>query len=71
MRRLFSHRVISDPVLDPHEDHLLRSRAGPGCQGGLGARVVLLLHHLVSDGGPGGAGGHAGVPVEVCGPGPA
>ena len=67
-----THRVVSDPVLDPHQDHLLGPGAGPGGQGALGGGggVVLLVHHVVGDGGPGGAGRHAGVPVEVGGAGP-
>ena len=60
-----SYRIIFDPVLDPHQDHLLSSRPRSGRHDAPGPGVVLLLHHLVGDGGPGSAGGHAGVPVEV------
>ena len=70
-RKYFSHRIVSDPVLDPHQDHLLGPGPGPGGHGALGGPglVVLLVHHVEGHGGPGRAGRHAGVPVQVGGPG--
>ena len=62
---LGTHRVVPDPVLDPHEDHLLGAGAAPGGQTrpGPGPRL-LLVHHLDGEGGARRGGRHAQVPVE-------
>ena len=61
------HRIVLDPVLDPHEDHLLGARAAPGSEAGSGL-ALLLVHHLHRQGRPRGGGGHTQVPVQGAAP---